>query len=429
MQTYFQSAQTAGKNNAWGQAISRTVDHVHDFMALLPMARVEGAGLTFQRTGAEPTPHWIDFGGTVTEATPRVLNAHTDLATMADEVRLPGPSKRYMFNPDNIQALIQQVVEAQVNSYLDKCFNGNRPTVTLPVAIVTGVALATNGAGPNLYCGTVAAPAIGHLRCTVVGPVKTLAFQAANDTAFGAESADQAAALPAASLILTSADGIQQITVNVTGAALPVATIEGQVTIATSTFEFDGIRRLCPASQLDTQTALADGGPYKFDLLRTARRMNRGPASSLCYAMNPLLWQRHRELQDAMHATPESVEVGYSPGRKFPAFEGVPVVLTEAIPVNLTKGAGVALSEVWCLSLGLPNGSAEKAPFSSVGLCGLYGGDTRAEALGQTWMGFWMESLAKPAGADYYPIQVGADLGMVNYSPLGLSCVRYIETA
>mgnify|MGYP001619476426 FL=1 len=51
MQTYLQSAKTCGKNNAWGQAISRTVDKIHDFMALLPMARVEGAGLTFQRTG------------------------------------------------------------------------------------------------------------------------------------------------------------------------------------------------------------------------------------------------------------------------------------------------------------------------------------------------------------------------------------------
>lgn len=425
MQTYRQSQTTCGKNNAWGQAIARTVDPIHDFMALLPMARVEGAGLTFQRTGTAPTAHWRSFGGAVTEATPTILNAHTDLATMADEVRIPGPAKRFMFSADNVQALIQQVIEAQVNSFLDKCFNGNRPdSVTLPTAVVTGVALATGGAGPNLVFGT------GHLRCTVVGPVKTLAFQAASDSTFGAESADQAAVLPAASLILTSADGIQQITVNVTGAALPAATIEGQITITTTTQEFDGIRRLAPATQVDTLSAYADGAPYDFGFLRTARRLNRGPASTLAYAMNPLLWERHRALQDSMHADAQTVEIGYTtPGRKFPSFENVPVLLTDAIPVNLTKGAGVALSEIWCLSLGIPNGQPEKAPYSSVGLCGLYGGDTRAEAQGQTWMGFWMEPLAKPAGTDYYPIQVGADLGLVNYSPLGLSCVRYIETA
>ena len=422
MQTYYQSAQTCGKNNAWGQAISRTVDLIHDFMALLPMARVEGAGLTFQRCGTTPTAHWVDFGGAVAESTPRILNAHTDLATMADEVRLPGPAKRYMFNPDNIQALMQQVIEAQVNSFLDKCFNGNRPTVTIDAAM-TGVALATSGAGPNLYFGT------GHIRCLVVGFVKTLAFQAANDSTYGTYSVDQAAALATAALVLTSADGIQQITVNVTGAGLPAATIEAPAVITDAAHEFDGIRRIAPASQVDTAICGADGAPYKFDWLRQARRLNRGPQSTLCYAMNPLLWQRHRELQDMMHATPEMIEAGYTvPGRKFPAFEGIPVVLTEAIPVNLTKGAGTALSEVWCLSFGTPNGAPEKAPFSSVGLCGLYGGDTRAEALGQTWMGFWMEALAKPAATDYYPMQVGADLGMVCYSPLGLSCVRYIQT-
>lgn len=420
MQTFEQSSATAGKNNAWGQAISRTVSHVHDFMALLPFARVEGAGLTYQRTGAEPTAHWIDFGGAVNEATPVVRNAHTDLATVADEVRIPGPARRYMFNPSNIQALMQQVIEAHVNSYLDKCFNGNRPTVTFTLA---GVTLATGGAGPNLRLGT------GSLRMTVVGPVKTLAFKAAGDYDYGAESADQAAAVATDALILTSADGTQSITVNVNGGGLGGATVVVDVAITTATFEFDGIRRLAPSTQVDTLTAYANGADYKFDFLRTARRLNKGPASTLCYAMNPLLWQRHRELQDAMHATPESVEVSYSVGRKFPAFEGVPVVLTDAIPVNLTKGTGTALSEVWCLSLGVPNGEPETAPFSSVGLCGLYGGDQRAEALGQTWMGFWMEAMAKPAGHDYYPYQVGADLGLVNYSPLGLSCVRYIKTA
>ncbi len=430
MQTYLQSAKTCGKNNAWGQAISRTVDKIHDFMALLPMARVEGAGLTFQRTGPEVTPHWITYGsGAVAEATPTILNAHTDLAHMADEIRIPGPAKRFMYSAENIQAQTQQLLEAQVNSFLDKVFNGNRPTVTLPVAVVTGVALATGGAGPYLQCGTVAAPAIGHLRCTVAGPVKTLAFQAPSDSSYGAESADQAAALPAASLILTSADGISQITVNVTGAALPAATIEGQVTISTTTFEFDGVRRLCPSTQVDTLTAYADGDDYSFSYLRSVLRANRGPKATKVLAMNPLLWERHRALQDAMHQNAETVEIGYSaPGRKFPAFEGFPVVLTEAIPANLTKGAGTALSEVWCLSLGVPSGNEEKAPFSSVGLCGLYGGDTAQEALGMSWRGFWMEPLAKPSGTDYYPVQVGADLGLVCYSPPGLSCVRYLKT-
>lgn len=76
------------------------------------------------------------------------------------------------------------------------------------------------------------------------------------------------------------------------------------------------------------------------------------------------------------------------------------------------------------------------------GLCGLYGGrgsaaagigetagpDQPQEIEGETWYGFTIEDLGRIPGLDKYGTAVTFDGGAVLYSPLGASCVRYIET-
>lgn len=415
MLTYEQTRLIAKTDFA--TAIGLEVVAQNDFFRKLPMAMVQGAGLVYEREGTEPSVDWILYGGTAPESGTPFRKVHTELANMANTVTTGGPAMRYMWDVNQIRTYTSKVVKAQIKSYLDKIWNGNRPTATFADALLTGAVIAS--VGPNMRLGT------GVIRCTV-GATTTLAFQAPGDATVGTASANLVAVPAGTSVTLTSSDLTSEITLTVQGAALPVASMDEVVVFTTTTNEFDGLRRIAPTGQVVDPTGV-DGSPLVLDYLRQVQMLVEADPSNCAWVTSRAGFRQYRKLQDSMNITPEMIEI--SPGRFVAAFEGVPFIVCDAIPANLTKGAGTALTEYWLVGFGQANGEIDLAPFSSDGVVGLYGGSYSQELMGQNWLGFWMDDeMGKVHGVDQYELQVGADVGIALYSQKSLGCCRFIRT-
>lgn len=428
MLTYPQTMLVAQADYA--RTIGLEVIRRSDIFAKLPMARMDGASKVYEREGTEPSVDWIADGGAAPESGTAFRKVYTELATMANTVTESGPQRRYKWDPAHLQRYTSKVIKAQVYDYMDKIWNGSRAVGTLAAATITGIAVAS--VGPNVRLGT------GLIQLTVAGgPVKTLAWQAPGDTGVGASSADLNAVPAGTAVTLTSADGTAELRLTVEGAALNVGSVEVSIAITTATNEFDGIRRLLPSTQLCDPTGV-DGSVLSLDFLRQARDLNEGTTQSMAWFSTRAGLRQFRKLLDASNITPEQIQLGTLGTR--PAFEGIPWLVSDNLPDNLTKGAGTALTEIWLVSFGPADGSPEVMPMQADGVVGLYGGNAADEesvmqalpgdeSSPQRWMGFWLDdSLGKVHGYDQFERQVGADVGVALYSQKALSCLRYIRT-
>ncbi len=413
----YQETELVSKS-AYAQAIGLEVVAQNDFFRKLPMAMVQGAGLVYEREGTEPSVDWVAFGGAAPESGTAFRKVHTELANMANTITTGGAAIRYMWDANQIRTYTAKVVKAQIKDYLDKIWNGNRPTATFADALLTGAAVASTG--PNMRLGN------GLIRCTV-GATTRLAFQAPGDTTVGAVSADLVAVPAGTSVTLTSADLTSEITLTVNGPALPAASMDEVVVFATATQEFDGLRRICPTAQVIDPTGV-NGSPLALDYLRQVQMAVEADPANCAWVTSRAGFRQYRKLQDAMNITPEMIEI--SKGRMVAAFEGVPFIVCDAIPANLTKGAGTALTEFWLVGFGESNGQEEIAPFSSDGVVGLYGGNYSQQLMGMNWLGFWLDDdMGKVTGFDRYQKQAGADVGIALYSQKSIGCCRFITTA
>ncbi len=414
----YQETELVSKS-AYAQAIGLEVVAQNDFFRKLPMAMVQGAGLVYEREGTEPSVDWVAFGGAAPESGTAFRKVHTELANMANTVTTGGPAMRYMWDQNQIRTYTQKVIKAQIKEYLNRIWNGNRPASAWASALCTGWTLTT--IGPNTRVG------IGLIRCNVVGPVVTMQYQAPGDTTLGAASADIAALALGGTLELTSADLTSTILLTRAAPALPGATVDESITFTTATNQFDGLRRICPTTQVVDPTGV-DGSPLALDYLRQVQMVVEADPSNCAWVTSRAGLRMFKKLQDSMNITPEYAEI--SKGRMVAAFDGIPFIVCDAIPSTLTKGAsGATLTEYWLVGFGEANGQVETAPFSSDGVVGLYGGNASQELMGQNWLGFWMDdNLGKVTGFDQYELQVGADVGVALYSQKSLGCCRFIKT-
>jgi hypothetical protein len=335
-----------------------------------------------------------------------------------------------MWDENQRRRYIAKVVKAQIYEYLNRLWNGSRAVGTLSSAAITGIAVAS--IGPNCRLG------LGLIQLTVVGIVKTLAWQAPGDSNVGASSVDLNVVPAGTAVTLVSEDGTAEVRLTVNGPALNVASAEVGITIQTITNQFEGLRRLLPAGQLCDPTGV-DGSVLSLDFLRQAEDLNNGPKETLAWCCTRAGLRQFKKIRDAAHVTPEEIDIGYGRGVR-PAFDSIPFFVCDQLPDNLTKGIGTALTEFWLVSFGQPDGSVETAPYTSDGVVGLYSGNSSTEesviqsmpddpTVPMQWMGFWRdEEMGKVTGFDRFEEQVGADVGVALYCQSAISCLRFIRT-
>lgn len=116
--------------------------------------------------------------------------------------------------------------------------------------------------------------------------------------------------------------------------------------------EFDGIRTLMPAGQ--TLAAGANGGAISFAALDELRDMVKLGADVLM--MRKSVWRAIRELSRAMGGNTADMIQLENFGRPIPAYDGLPVIINDFVPIDETQGTNDDTTSVYALRLNEADG-------------------------------------------------------------------------
>jgi len=343
-------------------AVFKSAFTVDKFFAMLPAAEVAGRGLVYSREGTQISAGFIDAGGSLTATQQTFKEVAARLRTLGVSVELAGPVARNMnANLDQVAVQLAAAGRAFARKLQEKIWTGTFASVSFTLG---GVALATGGAGPYLREGT------GSIKCRVSGSNKYLSFRGAEDVTYGDESVDVASGNP--TVTLTSADGTQSITVNVTSASLPASTTVADVTVSSSSYEFDGIVKACTNT---TTGSTASGDAISFALLRQLLDAVDTSAGQVVLVANPRTIRSIKTLYDASGGiTPNMVSLrNYGIDEQVLAFEGYPILPCQYISTAETKGATSTCTSVYAVSLAPATGAPSTAPFRANGVALLHG--------------------------------------------------------
>jgi hypothetical protein len=419
-------AEKLAPTDLW-KAIAKSVYLEDDLFRVLPFARVAGKSHTYVREGAALTGTWIAPGGVVGESAQTFIEVTTQLRTQCDEVWIPGKVIRSV--DGGMSQLAAQLVAktgATARAWRDALINGNYPTCTLDAAL-TGVVMAAASTiyptvGPNHKDGS------GNVRVRVNAGLRYLSYRAPGDTDFGTESTDCGVGVGNRTNVqLVSGNGYNYIMVDTTAAGLPAATMEAPAVITSTTFSFDGLRRLVNPTLIQDSTGGA-GDAFSEAIGRTVIDMCQGSTSSKILLMPRRTIRAYKTLLAAHGGVVPamvSMERFGIPGQQL-SLDGVPIFACDSIPVNLSKGGATTLTEIWCVSLGESDGEDSEAPYQGAGLVGLYGGSGTAMVDGQTCFGFFTDPIGKLSLRDAWGWQVGGEFGLALYGDKHAACYRHI---
>lgn len=111
--------------------------------------------------------------------------------------------------------------------------------------------------------------------------------------------------------------------------------------------EFDGLKKMTPTSQ--TIWAGDNGGPVSFELLDELRDMVKlGPD---CLMMRKGTWRGVRTLLRAFGGNMADTVMVENFGRPVPAYDGVPVIINDFLPVDEVRGTANETTSIYALRL------------------------------------------------------------------------------
>lgn len=342
-------------------AIFKSAYTVDKLFAMLPSAQVQGRGLVYAREAAQIAASFISAGGAITPSEQSFREVAARLRTIAASAQIPGPVARNMNSSlDQTAVQLAAIGRAMARKLQAAIWTGSYPSVSFSLA---GVALVS--AGPYLRAGT------GSIKCRVDSGNKYLSFRGAEDVSYGNESVNVASGDPSG-VVLTSADGTQSVTVSVTSASLPAATAVADVTITSTTHEFDGLVRCVTNTTTGPST---NGDAISFSLLRQLLDAIDPAASNVVLVAHPRTIRSIKALMDGTGGiTPNMVSLrNYGIDESVLAFEGVPILPCGLLPVTETKGSSSTCTSVYALSLAPATGVPSDAPFKATGVALLHG--------------------------------------------------------
>lgn len=355
-------------------AVMKSTFSTDKLFEAMSWAQSSGKTHSYLRERALPTAGFIAPGGAITPTATTLKPVSTTLQTIACSAQIPGSANR------NLNNLLSQY-EVQLNGLgrsfsrllRQSLFTGDYPTVAFTLA---GVLL--DSAGPYLQ------PGVGSIRqVNGAGTIK-LQFRAPGDTDYGDLSIDVDAGNP--TVTLTSADGTQYITVDVTSGGLGVASVVVDCTVSSTTYAFDGFAR----TVTNTVTGpTGTGDDISFDLLRYLIDAVDPSAGNVVLVANPRTVRNIRTLLDAKVTDPVKLcDPRYGITGPVLQFDGYPILPNEYIALTESKGGGAATySSVYALALAPSGNGVSTALEKAAGVVGLHGSGSGFQAEDVTTMG------------------------------------------
>lgn len=323
-----------------------------EFISQVPMARKAGESFSYTREKSLPDVEFVaPDHSSLTESSGedervtvplRLLVSDVDTYIFAEEQQSERVSQRGNQLTKKLKAAGRKIA--------DKAINGKFNTSVTITPTIAGVASPV--AGP-LQDSDRHGP--GDIKFVQATP--SLAYRAPGDRTFGT-------AVNVGSngtYTLKSSNPNRFIKVTVTSASLPGANTESNVYFASTSNEPDGLLQLVPDARIRSSTG-ADGDPISFAIL-DAMLDEVKTGDRLFFVMNSAIRRKYFELLRAMGgAAPEHTRLAGISG-PVPLYRDVPILRTDTLLSNESKGAKTDLSSILLVSLS----TAEEGFFAGCG--------------------------------------------------------------
>jgi hypothetical protein len=310
---------------------------------VLPKLRFEptaGESFSYNREKALPTIGFVS---------PSHSSIPESTATF-DRVTVPlrlliGDADVYMFGDSqgeqNQKAIqIEKKIRAAGRTLGQKALIGGYTTSATLSPTIAGTAYAS--AGPNQDSDRHGP---GAIRFTVANGYS---YRAPGDVAYG-----PAVAVPGANGVITlySDNPSRYISLTITVASVPVATVESVVTFASSTDEPDGLLTLMPSSQVRDASG-ANGDALSFAILDSLINEIVKTAGDLAFVCNSKLMIKVLELLRSAGGNTAAFMALPGINGPVPVYRGIPFLVSDWIPNTESKGSGTTLSSMLLVDFG-----------------------------------------------------------------------------
>lgn len=333
--------------NPLAAGVLRAIATTDELLAVTPMVVKPGESFMYNREKALPSVEFV---------APDHVSIAESSATF-DRVIVPkrlivSDVDTYLFTEEeqgetNSQKPVQLMkkLKALGRKLGDKLINGGYATSVSLSAAITGTASFV--AGPNQDSDRHGPGSLFF----DVAPTPSLSYRAPGDRAYGTPVDVSSNG----TYVLRSDNPNRTLTVTVTSASLPVADAEVLVRIASTTNEYDGLKKLCPTSQTVASTG-ANGDALSFAVMDELIDEKIKVRERLFFVMNGKLKRKYFALVRALGGTdPTHVTV---PGitSPVPTYRGIPILQNDWITSDEVKGGGSTLSSVYLVSASFDEG-------------------------------------------------------------------------
>lgn len=285
-----------------------------------------------------------------------------------------------------------------------------------------------NDIGSSGYTGATIVVGPGHDVRNPIGEIKythsgtTIAYKAPGDTAYGT------AVTVGSAVKVYSSNEDKWLQVTMTGGT-PAANGVTVFTISAGDNEIDGVERLVNTTSQVISATGSDGDALALATLDQLADLVKDRNGPKVYIMNAALKRKLAALlRAAGGATMTEFRdlhslTGMPLMQPVLTYNGIPVLQSDFIDSDESKGNASTLSSVYCATLG-----------EGAGLCGLYSeasidGDNGAQVLSRAPTGLTALNLGTVQNADVQRVRVKAYWGLMNKSELGLARAKNIITA
>lgn len=325
----------------------------NELFSKMPFVPKSGAAWTYPREKALPSIEFVDPSNpTTTESSATFDDVTVPMRLIETDVDVLNTTLNQN-DPNGDPRIVQLKLKLKALGLKlqDRMFGGG---------YVTSATFDRPGASPAAALTFVSASA--HTDSFRFGPgdikyvnAGTLwSYRAPGDRTFGTPVA---VASNTSGVVLSSDNPNKKITVNI---AVSSATADGvtQVNFVTTTHEFDGVPKLCPASQT-VFSGGANGDALSFDVMDQMLFEKIKEKDNLAFFCNGKLKRKFMALARSASGgmMPDQLKIPVlgmngSPSEILvPHYNGIPIFQVDDIPFNEAKGTGSTLSSMYLASL------------------------------------------------------------------------------
>lgn len=336
--TLYEAAKASRNPLASGVLLSIATSD--ELLSLIQMRGTAGESISYTREKGLPNVEFVGPGGTILESSATFDDVLVPLRKITSDVDTEIFAIEQQAETQNPRATQVSLKTKSLGRKLgDKLING---TYADGVAFSPNIAGVPGGvAGPNQDTDRHGPGSIRYSN-----GAGTLEYRGPGDRTYG-EAVDVSVD---GTYVLPSDSPSKKLTVTVTAAGLPAGDVESHVRFTTSTHEFDGAARLCTAAQT-ILSGNPNGDALSFEVLDQLIDEKVKVQDGLVFAMPGKLIRRLRALYRGLGGTtPADVRLPGFGDRQFLSYNGIPVVKSDWIGSNESKGSATTLSSVYLIS-------------------------------------------------------------------------------